>query len=230
MLHEHGEHDHGHILEHHSTIMGELLCHVPYAIFSVAVAMIALSVLSFLKGDGFVGHECHHLFHNFHFLHLLFAATGTMLTFRRFSHNIYLALIVSFFVPAVFCTISDALFPYLGGRLIGLPMDLHWCFIDHLDVVLPFLIAGMINGWAMSTHKQNLHISYSLVFHFVHIFVSSMASILYLVSFGFQDWAEHMGFVFIFLVCAVLLPCTASDIIVPMLFARTRKKTDQKKG
>jgi len=229
MIHENHDHTHAHehILEHHTTVWGELLCHVPYAIFSVAFAMICLSILAFLKGDSVTSNDTHHLFHNFHFLHLLFAATGTMLTFRRFSKNIGSALIVSFIVPIVFCTTSDALLPYLGGRLIGLPMDLHWCFIDHLDIVLPFLIGGMINGLAMSTHKQNLHISYSLTFHFFHIFVSSMASILYLVSFGFHDWAHHMGFVFIFLVCAVLLPCTASDIIVPMLFAKSEHKNSK---
>jgi hypothetical protein len=34
------------------------------------------------------------LFHSFHFIHILFAATGTIVTFRRFSKNYLRALIV----------------------------------------------------------------------------------------------------------------------------------------
>ncbi len=223
-LHHTKTHEHG-TLEHHHTVMGELLCHFPYAIFSVAFAMICLSILSFIpfgSGHFSIGYR---LFHNFHFLHLLFAATGTMLTFRRFSRNVPLGIVVGLLVPAVFCTVSDAFLPYIGGKIVNLDMHFHWCFLSHLDTVLPFLTIGMLNGWVMSSHPSNLHLFYSLGFHFLHIFISSMASILYLVSFGFSDWWAHMGFVFLFLIFAVLIPCTLSDIVVPMVFARFKKKT-----
>jgi hypothetical protein len=154
----------------------------------------------------------------------LFAATGTVLTFRRFSDNMALGITVGLLVPAIFCTVSDAFLPCLGGKLVGLDMHFHWCFLSHLDTVLPFLGAGVVNGWIMSSHHpKNLHLLYSLGFHFFHIFISSMASILYLVSFGFADWGYHMGFVFLFLIFAVLVPCTLSDIVVPMIFARLKK-------
>ena len=222
--HSHGSHSHGHeVLEHHTTVKGELLCHFPYAIFSVAFAMICLSLLSFLSSASEQSVLSYRLFHNFHFLHLLFASTGTMLTFRRFSQNVVVGLLVGFLVPAIFCTVSDAFLPYLGGRMVNLDMHFHWCFLSHLDTVLPFLSIGMINGWVMSSHPTNLHLFYSLGFHFVHIFISSMAAILYLVSFGFADWWAHMGFVFLFLIGAVLIPCTLSDIVVPMIFARFKK-------
>jgi integral membrane sensor domain MASE1 len=127
-------------------------------------------------------------------------------------------------VPACFCTASDAFLPYLGGKFIELNMHFHWCFLKHLDVVLPFLCAGIINGLAMSSHPTSRRFFYSVAFHFVHIFVSSMAAMLYLMSFGFYEWWERMGFVFIFLIFAVLIPCTMSDIVIPMLFARIRTK------
>ncbi len=220
-LHEPHEHDHA-TLEHHHTVWEELLCHFPYAIFSVAISMIVLSLISSVFTEQQQAVTSYRLFHNFHFLHLLFAATGTVLTFRRFSKSIVGGIIVGLIVPAVFCTISDAFLPYLGGTIINLHMHFHWCFITHLDTVLPFLIVGMINGWAMSLHDNNLKIIYSLGFHFFHILVSSMASILYLVSFGFSEWWAHMGFVFLFLICAVLIPCTLSDIVIPMIFARIK--------
>jgi hypothetical protein len=221
-IHEHESFEQG-ALEHHHTIFEEILCHFPYAIFSVAVSMIILSLLSTITATDNQSHMCHRLFHSFHFLHLLFAATGTMLTFRRYSKNIIGGIAVGLLVPAIFCTVSDAFLPYLGGKFIGLDMHFHWCFISHLDTVLPFLIIGMLNGWVMSSHTRNLHMFYSVGFHFFHIFVSSMASILYLVGYGFTDWWAQMGFVFLFLVFAVLVPCTLSDIVVPMMFARTKK-------
>ena len=215
------------ILEHHTTVFGEILCHLPYAIFSVAFAMICLSLLSCIPSATGQNNLFYRLFHNFHYLHLLFAATGTMLTFRRFSHNVFLGIIVGFLVPTLFCTVSDAFLPYLGGKIVHLNMHFHWCFLKHLDTVFPFLAVGVLNGWVMSSHPTNLHLFYSLGFHFLHIFISSMASMLYLVSFGFSQWWAQMGFVFLFLIGAVLIPCTLSDIVVPMIFANF-KKTSKK--
>jgi len=222
------EHDHQHdsnkpVLEHHHTVWAEILCHLPYAIFSVAFALICLSFLSYSGTGSDIASMTYRLFHNFHYLHLLFAATGTVLTFRRYSQNILLGIIVGFLVPAIFCTVSDAFLPYLGGKLVNLNMHFHWCFLTHLDTVLPFLFVGMLNGWVMSSHASNLQLFYSLGFHFIHILISSMAAVLYLVSFGFYDWWAKMGFVFVFLIGAVLIPCTLSDIVVPMLFAKNKK-------
>ncbi len=214
------------------------MCHLPYAIFSVALAMIILTFLSHLGGTEAAGHVCSHghahdhahgslayrLFHNFHFLHILFAATGTMLTFRRYSSNVLKGLLVGFAVPGFFCTLSDALLPYLGGAVLKLPMSFHWCFVSHWDTVLPFLLVGMVNGWVMSSHKPSIQVFYSVWFHFFHIFISSMASILYLVSFGFHDWWTKMGFVFTYMIVVVLIPCTLADIVIPMLFAKIKKK------
>ena len=231
--HYHGEHAHSKgTLEHHSSVVAEILCHLPYAIFSVALSMIVLSFISSghaAQEEGFIAYR---LFHNFHYLHLLFAATGTVLIFRKYSQSTVWSCIVGFIVPAFFCTVSDAFLPYLGGKMVNLDMHFHWCFISHLDVVIPFLVGGIINGLVMSWHVSSRQLFYSLGFHFVHIFISSMASILYLVSFGFHDWWVRMGFVFGFLIFAVLIPCTLSDIVVPMLFAkiipliskRTKKK------
>ncbi len=204
------------ILEHHHTIREELICHLPYAIISVALSMIALSILASVFQDPKILRQ---LFHNFHYLHLLFAGTGTVLIFRKYSPSLIGALSVGFIVPAIFCTLSDSVLPYVGGWYLGLPMHFHWCFISHLSNVLPFLIIGIINGFIMSSHSSTRQIFYSQGSHFLHILISAMASILYLVSYGFTDWHTQMGFVFMFLILAVLIPCTLSDIVVPMMFA-----------
>lgn len=107
--------------------------------------------------------------------------------------------------------------------MLQLPMEFHWCFISHIGTIIPFLAAGIINGWVMSMHEASTQVFYSIGFHFFHIFISSMASILYLVSFGFTDWWTQMGFVFIYMILVVLIPCTLADIVVPILFAQLKK-------
>ena len=70
------------------------------------------------QGCGDMTEVAYRLFHNFHFLHLLFAAASTILMFRRYSSNFLMRLLVGFTVPAVFCTVSDAFLPYLGGKYV----------------------------------------------------------------------------------------------------------------
>lgn len=212
------------LLEHHHTVWEEIICHLPIAIFSVAFGLIMLSLLSYFDPSGTNTTGAHRLFHNFHFLHLLFAATGTVLTFKRYSNRFFVGLLVGIIVPIIFCTLSDAVLPYLAGELLGVEMKFHWCFITHTQIVIPFLLVGILNGWVMSGHSLNKKLFYSQGFHFLHIFISSTASLLYMVSFGYAKWWKDMGLLFIFLILAVLIPCTLSDIIVPMLFAKIKKK------
>ena len=221
----HHNHEHGQVLEHHHSVWDEIVCHFPYAIFSVAFAMIALSLLAYSSDDQLKAYITftHRLFHNFHFLHLLFAATGTVLALRKFSKNIVFDVVFGFLIPAFFCTVSDAFMPYFGGKLINLDMHFHWCFISELQTVLPFLFVGIINGIVMSNHSKNHQLVYSVGFHFVHIFVSSMASMCYLVSFGFYQWWDRMAFVFLFLIGAVLIPCTLADIVVPAIVSKAKQ-------
>jgi hypothetical protein len=221
LLHAHGNVESSQILEHHHTLWHEILCHLPYAIFSVALAIIALTLLSAsVTSDAKTAHR---LFHSFHYLHILFAATGTVLMFRKYSKSVVWSLLVGTLVPAIFCTVSDSLLPFLGGSALNLHMHFHWCFISHLDSVLPFLLMGVLNGWVMSAHEESRQIFYSIGFHFSHIFISSMASILYLVSFGFDQWWNHMGFVFGYIIIVVLVPCTLADIVVPIIFAQVQR-------
>ena len=219
LLHAHGTVENVEVLEHHTTMWHEILCHLPYAIFSVALALIMLTLLSSVADMKMA----HRLFHSFHYLHILFGATGTVLMFRKYSKSKIGSLLVGILIPMVFCTISDTILPFLGGKALGLSMLFHWCFISHLDAVLPFLLMGVLNGWVMSAHEASRQVFYSIGFHFFHIFISSMAAILYLVSFGFDHWWHHMGFVFGYIIAVVLIPCTLADIVVPIIFARLQQ-------
>jgi len=212
----------------------ELFTHFPYAVFSVALSFIIVAFLDYFSvgvSSEIVNHGAHHhhhsgahvLFHTFHFLHIVFAATGGMLTYFRFSKRIIPGIIVSSISTIIFCVLSDVLLPYVGGKLLGVPMTLHICFLRELSNVLPFLIIGLFNGWVLSKHDSGMHSFYSIWSHFAHIFVSSIASLLYMVSHGMTQWPAYMGIIFILLIVAVVFPCTMSDVVVPMYFAKAGK-------
>ena len=220
-------HDHAHDHHHDHSFKSELLHHLPYAIFSVALGMIILSLLDYSSTAQSIGQlarreACsgyHMLFHSFHFLHILFAATGTIITFSRFSNNLSQALLVGTISPIFFCMLSDVLFPYLAGRLLGVDMELHICFHRELQNVIPFLGVGIFNGLVLRLHHSSMLRVFSLGSHFIHILISSLAALFYMVSHGFTNWYDSMGILFLFLVIAIVIPCTFSDVVVPMYWA-----------
>lgn len=219
-------HQEHHDAHHEHTVYDELICHFPYAVFSVACALTVISfVMQFNQQSALsedVQRQLHVLFHNFHFMHIVFAGTGAMLTFLRRSKNMILGLLVGVLSPAFFCILSDAVLPYFGGKMFGVNMRWHVCFISELHNVLPFLIIGIINGIVLSKHHESRQGLYSLFSHFVHILVSSLASTFYLVANGFGNWYSSIGYVFLFLIAAVVVPCTFSDVVVPMMVAKGR--------
>jgi hypothetical protein len=229
--HSHG-HDHNHGLLEHS-IIDELICHLPYAIYSVAFSLIALSmysVFSMNMDPAIAKKGCKALFHSFHFMHIVFAATGTVVTFCRFSKNYVRALIVGIISPTFFCILSDAVLPYIGGTILGVHMHFHACFLTEPQRVIPFLIVGIINGFVMSRHHENKQGGYSLSSHATHIFISSLASTFYLMAHGFTNWYTAIGNVFVLLIIAVVVPCTLADVVVPMTMARLGKKSKSCSG
>lgn len=222
---EHCDHNHC----HEKPIFHEIMLHLPYAIFSVSFALVLLAVFSFVslgQANSVVAHKgAKLLFHSFHFMHLVFAATGTVITYSRFSREVGKTILIGALVPAFFCMTSDVFLPYLGGRLCGIDMELHICFISELRNVLPFLAVGILNGLVMSRHHPSKQSFYSVFSHTVHILVSALAASFYLVSNGFDNWAPHIGFVFSFLIFAVVIPCSMSDLVVPMSFARMKSES-----
>lgn len=206
---------------HHGTFWAEIVCHFPYAVFSVVLSMIILNLFSVAAVSKDIAHK---LFHSFHFMHILFAGTGAILTFRRHSKNLIGGILVGLAVPSIFCTLSDSLLPFLGGYYLGIDMHFHWCFVDHLGTILPFLFIGVINGYVLSNHSESDGIFYSRGSHFLHIFISSIASIFYLAGYGFSNWDNYVGFIFVYLIFAVLVPCCMADIVVPIMFAKMKKK------
>ncbi len=233
------KHDHEH--HHDHSVIGELVHHLPYAIFSVALGLIILSLLDVFglsHGHGEIAHGDHHhaangahlLFHSFHFLHIIFAMTGSLIMFSRFSSNLFKGVIVALVSSMFFCTLSDVILPYIAGLMLGVHMNFHLCFYSELHNIIPFFCIGLLNGIVMSKHASSLKTFYSVGSHFGHILISSLASLFYLVSEGFSNWYPQMGLLYVFLVIAVVVPCTLADVVVPMFFAKSRKNNEKYKA
>lgn len=225
--HDHSGHTHS---NHAASLRQELMCHFPYAAFSLALGFIVLSLIHLLTGTGYndsrqLTESYHILFHSFHYLHLIFAVTGTSIMFFRYSKNVIGGILVSLLAPAIFCTLSDVALPALAGNLLGVHMPVHICFTNLPDLInlLPFMIVGLLNGWMIRQHSESSMGFISLASHFVHILISSLAALFYMVSYGFTYWHDMMGILLVFLLIAVVIPCTLSDIVVPMYFARRKK-------
>ncbi len=218
----------------------ELVHHLPYGTLSVALALMLLSLITVLFGLSTIcsHHEIHEhahhacgmlsgmdiLFHSFHFAHILFAASGTMVTFYRYSKNLVAGIIVGVLSSVIFCTLADILLPYVAGRLLGVEMELHICFRSELANIIPFLAVGVINGIIIPRGKEEHSEQHSVSLHVIHTFISAMASIFYAIGHGLQNFHEHLGMFFVLMLIAVVIPCTLSDVVVPIIWARMVNK------
>jgi hypothetical protein len=196
-------------------ILEELQHHLPYTIFSVAVGMVTLGILTVLVDVDRFPQASRELFHVFHPLHMLFSAAATTAMFWRYDKKLFKALFIGFVGSVGICGISDIFIPFVAGSLLGVKMELHICIVVHPMLILPFVFFGIFMGFILPTVLESTIFS-----HAAHVLVSSMASIFYLVSFGLVDWIPVGGMVFIYTVLAVMIPCCTSDIVFPLLFVK----------
>src|SRR3989338_7454215 len=110
-------------------IVSEFAHHFPYTVVGSLIAM---------AGAGWVGTQHLHsgraeelftqsraAFHLFHPLHICLSAIATTSLFWRHERHLVRALTVGALGTIVPCGLSDYIFPYLGGRLLGQTMKLH---------------------------------------------------------------------------------------------------------
>ena len=110
-------------------IREELQEHLPYTIFSVATGIIVLGILTVLLDPWDFPSQANKLFHVFHPLHLLFSATATTAMFWRHDKKLYKAIPIGLIGSIGLCGLSDIIFPFLAGKLLGVEMELHICII-----------------------------------------------------------------------------------------------------
>lgn len=199
-------------------IREELESHIPYSVGSTVAGMLVLGSLSFIvrwfgSGEAMAGVSAV-LFHFFHPGHVFFSAATTTAMFWRHERNVIKLLGIVVLGGVIPCVLSDVLIPYLGGRLVGVAMDFHFDFELHPFWMLFVVFLGMGSG-AFITGR----LEHSTIFsHSLHVFISTMATLFYLVSYGFSDWSNYLLALAFIGILSVIVPCCLGDIVIPHLF------------
>jgi len=147
------------------------------------------------------------------------SAIATTAMFWKYERSFVKSFIIGFAGSILICGLSDILLPYLGGKIIQKDMYLHLCIFEHPNIIIPFAVVGVSVGFLVpGAIEKSTEFSHS-----IHVLVSSMASILYLISFGITEWTHMIGGIFLITIVAVMLPCCASDIVFPLAFIDDKK-------
>jgi hypothetical protein len=149
-------------------------------------------------------------------MHILFSAIATTAMFWRYRASVYKAIGIGVAGSLGICGVSDILLPYIGGALLGIGMHFHFCLAEHWYYVLPFALFGAGVGLLAKTKVM------TIFSHSWHVLFSTMATLLYLISFGFSVWMNQLFLTFIIVFFGVIIPCCTSDILFPILAAKKK--------
>lgn len=196
----------------------ELRRHVPYT-----VAGALCGILLFVLLQGVHSGTSYRVFYILHPIHVFFSAMATAALYqlhRRFSpvysKKILQIIVVGYAGSIVVATLSDSLIPYLGEILLDMPeTKVHIGFIEKWWLINPLALAGA--GIAVGYPKTRIS-------HSAHVLLSTFASLFHMLMAAGGTRLSSGSFIFIllFLFLAVWIPCSLSDIIVPVLVGETQ--------
>lgn len=200
----------------------ELLTHLPYtalALILSTLVIVALDMALYQAGERRWPHvqmSGLRTFEVFHLTHLFLSALTTSAVLLAHERNLRKAVALTLVAAPLLCTMSDIVIPYLGVRLLNQTIGIHICALEEPLWALGVLSAGMLTAVYFSRRFSHC----SRVSHFGHIFVSTAATVLYIVSESHVALAAFLIPLALIVVSAVVVPCLVSDVVVPMVFAR----------
>ncbi|TES83586.1 MAG: hypothetical protein E3J91_02595 [Hadesarchaea archaeon] len=190
----------------------ELKRHAPFTALGAFTGIILMGIAILI---GLSSESSHTIFHVLHPAHIVLSALVTTAIYRRYGGGIGAAVGIGFVGSIAICSVSDIVFPYLGGVLLEFPITFHVCFIEDTWLIIPSVLAGITIG-LLWPHTRFPHAG--------HVLLSTYASLFYFATFGAPaDWAPLLPLVFPILFVAVWIPCCVSDVVFPLLFVRKKK-------
>ncbi|MFC1666098.1 hypothetical protein ACFLZF_00070 [Nanoarchaeota archaeon] len=181
----------------------ELRQHIPFTLIATLIAVILVFFIQKI--------DISKLFFVIHPLHIFTSAIVSSAIFYKYKKNFFQALVVGVVSSIFIGTLSDIIFPYLGGIIFRLKTEFHLSLIEEPLIIFSISIFGGIVGIATKWTKFP---------HFSHVFLSVFASLFYLVAFSAITSVYHFILAFVIVFVAVLIPCCISDIILPLLFLK----------
>ena len=251
--HEHHEGTEVHAHQPHSALERELVSHLPLSVAGAAIGLALAGLICFMAPAGDESepalhrevemaapaqdhdhapvdegvHDHHHtggfrpLFHLFHPLHMLFSAAATTAMFWRYDRRFIRTVVVGLIGAIGVCGISDILIPHVALIILGKQIPFHICVIEHPGLVLPFAAIGIAVGLVAAIGVTNS----TFFSHALHVFVSTMASIFYMVNaYERLEWITQLGWIFVFVIIAVVGPCCVSDIVFPVAMSKSARR------
>ena len=189
-------------------VLHELKHHTPFTLVATITATIIILILISLnqltpqsKVNSFI--------YIFHPLHLFVSAIATSGMFYKYKKNFTKAILVGISGAIIIESLSDVIFPYLGGTLLNLQTEFHLPLIEEPLIVLTSVLIGSLIGIKTQATKQS---------HFAHVFLSVFASLFYLLAFSTIMTTSTLLLASIIVFIAVIIPCCIGDILFPFFF------------
>jgi len=117
--------------------------------------------------------------------------------------------LVSLVAAIVIGSLSDIIFPFLGGIILGLKMEFHLPLIEEPITIILVTLAGSMVGIKAKITK---------IPHFLHVFISVFASLFYIIAYTTTISSLLFVLAFIVVFISVIIPCCLSDIVLPFFF------------
>jgi len=188
-------------------IIKELKEHVPFTFFAVLIAIFVIAViLYYFKKD--ISEE---FFHILHPLHVLASAMVTAGIYYKYKNDPGKAVMIGIIGAIAIGSLSDIIFPYLGGLIFNLNTEFHLPLFETPLIIILSAIFGCIIGISSNLTKFP---------HFIHVFISVFASLFYLLTFSPDFSILYFTGTFLIVFISVIIPCCLSDIIFPFLFLK----------
>jgi|APSaa5957512622_1039677.scaffolds.fasta_scaffold29330_2 hypothetical protein len=188
-------------------IIHELKHHTPLTIIASVTAIIVTFLCLYLL-KSIITEDT---FHSLHLIHLFASAFVSAAIFYKYKNNIFSSTIVGVISAILIGSISDIIFPWLGGQVLFLKTTFHLPLLEIPLLILGISILGSLAGiWLKKTKFP----------HFLHVFLSAFASLFYILTFSPQLNAIFIILSIIIIFIAVIIPCCVSDIIMPFLFLK----------
>jgi len=190
-------------------IAQELKEHIPFTALGAFTGILITILIDLANVPTHISYAA---FYTSHPLHVLLSALVTTAMYMRYKKGkFWAALLIGWSGSIGIATISDAIIPYLGGRLLHIGMEFEVPFVEHWWINLVALAGVAIGYWKQTTKIP----------HLGHVLLSTWASLFYIVTFGIADnWIPLLPFIFVILFLAVWIPCCLSDIVYPLLFVK----------
>jgi len=199
--------------QQHNIFTVELSNHIRFTVLAILIAAVLILIyrkfLFMNTSESTLLSE--NLFDGFFVTHLFFASLTPAALFSIYRRTLWLGITLAVVTSAVTCTLSDIIFPYIGGLILKYDMSFHVCIIEEPILAWSFIISGALLGYFLSQYVRKL----SRYTHSAHILISSLAAGLYLISYGVSILSPKALLFIPILFISVLLPCVMNDIGVP---------------